>query len=91
VKRKLRPPRRESWITIRITNAGAVFYGPMVVILFAGFALGHLAPDTTLGHYMKSGLGQLVFAVTLTVVWTLSEALLRKRGFQFYRHVNRNG
>jgi len=62
----------------------------MVVILFAGFALGHLAPDTTLGHFMKSGLGQLVFAVTLTVVWMLVEALLRKRGFQFYRHVNGN-
>lgn len=63
-KRKLRPSRRESWITIRITKAGALFYGLMVVILFAGFALGHLAPDTTLGHYMKSGLWRLVFLIS---------------------------
>lgn len=86
-KRKLRPPTRESWITIRITRAGALFYGLMVLILFAGFALGHVAPNTIVGQYMKSALWQVVFVAALTVVWTLLESMLRKRGFQFYRRV----
>lgn len=44
-RRKLRPPVRASRLTGRITKAGVLFYRLMVVILFAAFAQGHLAPD----------------------------------------------
>lgn len=87
-KRKLRPPRRERWFTVRITKAGALFYGLMVASLFGGFSFGHLAPDTTVGHYMKSGVGRLSFGVVLIIAWTIAEAILRRRGFEFYRQVD---
>ena len=67
----------------RITATGITFYGAMVVVLFAGFAQEHLAPQTAFGSFMSDWYGRLVYGGCVLLVFIVLEIGFRLAGVKF--------
>ena len=79
VKRKQSGPAAD-----RITVVGLCFYGAMVVVLFAGFAIGTLDPQSWLGAQVRTLFGGFGYGVLIVIVGNVLERLLVRRGVRLW-------
>jgi hypothetical protein len=66
--------------TRRLTRAGLWLYGIEIVVLFAGFAVGTLYPQSWLGAQLRTLFGGLGYAAAVVIAVGLVERALVRRG-----------
>ena len=71
---------RRSPTTIHVTRLGVCWYLFCVAIMFSGFAVGFVAPQSRLGAQVRTVFGALGFAYSVAIVISFLERLLVKRG-----------
>ncbi|PPJ42730.1 MULTISPECIES: hypothetical protein [unclassified Pseudoxanthomonas] len=74
---------RGSPTTIHVTRLGVCWYLFCVAIMFAGFAVGFVAPQSWLGAQVRTVFGALGFAYFVAIVMSFLERLLVKHGLVF--------
>lgn len=73
--------------SLHVTGAGLAFYGAMLLVLFAGLAAGTLRPASWFGAQVGTLFGGLGYSATVTVLGSLVERALVRRGARFWRRV----
>jgi hypothetical protein len=84
-KRRLRSAPADSAARLHVTSAGLAHAVLTVVLLIAVQMQARRAPQTELGHFLATGIGQVVFGVVVTVVAGVFAAILKMLGFALYR------
>lgn len=69
--------------TIHVTGLGVCWYGLCIFILFCGFAVASIAPQSWLGAQLRTVFGALGFAYSVMIAMSFVEPFLVKRGFVF--------
>lgn len=84
-RRSLRESPEGSGAELSVTKSGFVFYGVFVAVLFAGFAMQHIAPSSRFGEFVGSRLGMVIYAGGLAAIGVMAERVLVRLGFVFLR------
>lgn len=87
-KRKLREAPAASAARVRVTRAGLVFYGIMILFLMIGLFQEHLAPQSRIGEFVSTRVGRLAFVGAYVGVSVLIENMLTRLGFTFVRRID---
>ena len=66
-----------------MTGLGVCWYGLCIFILFCGFAVASIAPQSWLGAQLRTVFGALGFAYSVMIAMSFVEPFLVKRGFVF--------
>jgi hypothetical protein len=74
--------------SVQVTRLGFFWYAIVVVVIFCGLSVGHIAPQSWLGVQVRTFFGGLGFASAVCIVAALLERVFIKYGFVFlYREV----
>ena len=84
-KHKLRSAPADSAARLHVTSAGLAHAVLTVVLLIAVQMQARRAPQTELGLFLATGIGQVVFCGVFTVVAGVFAAILEMLGFTLYR------
>lgn len=77
--------RKHAGVTAyRITGAGLLFCGAMVVVLFAGLAIGTLYPQSWFGAQVRTLFGGLGYTTFVVILASIVERVLVSRGGMFW-------
>jgi hypothetical protein len=82
-------PGHGAFTSVRVTGVGLCLYGVVVLVLFAGFAAGQIAPQSWFGSQLRTLFGGIGYMTTVLMASSVVERVLVKRGLVFsYRMVS---
>jgi hypothetical protein len=76
-------PQTNSITTLGVTGAGLCFFSVTLIILFAGLAVGQLAPQSWFGSQVRTLFGGLGYMTAVCLLASVVERVFIKRGFVF--------
>lgn len=77
-----------SHVPIRVTKAGWIIIPLFVIILFGGFSLQYIAPETIIGKAVQTSAGRFVYMLILLCIFWALEMMLKTRGIKLIEKVN---